>query len=75
MTHNPKDRSLPMFTPASQENPVASNHNSLSSHFDTIAQQLLDEMEKPESEGKKKIFSENYLLAAILLQGAQPIVH
>jgi len=83
MTHNLKDRSLPTLIPSPKENaaaptngtaPQEASHN-LSTHFDAIAQQLLDEMEKPEGEGKKKIFSENYLLAAILLQGAQPVVH
>lgn len=84
MTHNLKDRSLPTLISCSKENtgaatnpgaaPHEASHN-LSTHFDAIAQQLFDEMEKPEGDGKKKLFSENYLLAAILLQGAEPILH
>jgi len=84
MTHNLKDHSLPTLIPCLKENAAAPANNgsssyetshSLSTQFDAIAQQLLDEMEKPEGEGKKKLYSENYLLAAILLQGAEPIVH
>jgi len=84
MTQNLKDRSLPTLTPSPTENAAAPMSNgtpsheashSLSTHFDTIAQQLLDEMEKPEGDGKKKLPAENFLLAAILLQGARPFVH
>jgi hypothetical protein len=84
MTHNLEDYLLPTLIPCTKENAAAPTNNGTAAHdvshnlstdFDAIAQQLFDEMGKPEGDGNKKLFSEKYLLAAILLQGAQPVVH
>jgi len=47
----------------------------LSAQFDDTIKLLIDEMEFPGAGASKGSVAEHYILAAILLQGAQPVVH
>lgn len=77
MRQNSNNRSQKNAAVANIDNGMYADRTSLrlSSHFDSTVELLLNEMTEPEVEAKKKAVAEHYILAALLLQGAYPVIH
>ena len=77
MRQNSNNRSQKTDAVVNIDNGICVDETSLrlSSHFDNTVELLLNEMTEPEVEAKKKTVAEHYILAALLLQGAYPVIH
>jgi hypothetical protein len=77
MKQNSNYRSPNGNVAAATDNGVQNNESSLrlSSNFDNVIELLLTEMTEPGFDARKKGAAEQYILAALLLRGARPVLH